>query len=140
MEHEGIPEPPEAEPRETQPQAPPPHARSGSEPGGLGDEFRAVPLERVVPLAAWLGDRPWNLLWVRWLLFYAFFPLALGRFIGDEGIPIRNAAWAFGLYFAGVWLTVLSLAMRPQKLDPCGGALLPAPVPVVETVPRGLRA
>jgi len=118
MEHQAGPEPRGTPGEEPRPQVGPFREQRRDEFGRLGEEFRDVRLERVIPLAAWLGDRPWNLLWVRWLVFYAFFPLALGRLIGEEGIPIRNAVWAFGLYFAGVWLTVLSMTMRPEKLNP----------------------
>src|SRR5947209_1283770 len=80
------------------------------------EEFRAVQLGTVIPLAAWLNDQPWNLIWVRWFLFYALFPIAVGFFFGREGVALGDAAWAFGLYFAGVWLTVINLTLRPEKI------------------------
>jgi protease PrsW len=80
-------------------------------------EFRAVRMGTVVPLAAWLNDRPWNLVWVRWFLFFALFPLALGQYLSAGTHTLRDVAWAFGIYFAAVWLVVLNVGMRPERLD-----------------------
>jgi RsiW-degrading membrane proteinase PrsW (M82 family) len=82
----------------------------------LREEFRAVRLHTVMPLTAWLKDRPWDLLWVRWFAFFALFPLLLARTLGVEEIQLGQAAWALGIYFALLWLVVLSLFMRPQKI------------------------
>src|SRR5207247_2336794 len=99
-----------------EPRAGTPPAARRDELAALKEEFRSVRLSTVIPLAAWWKDRPWNLLWVRWFLFYALFPLALASFYG-EGVQFGTVAWALGLYFAGVWLTVLNLTMKPGKIQ-----------------------
>src|SRR4029453_11357529 len=82
----------------------------------LKEEFRSVRLSSVIPLASWVNDQPWNLLWVRWFIFYALFPLAIAVIMGREGGTLQNAAWALGIYFAAVWLTVLNLFMKPERV------------------------
>lgn len=108
-------------------------------------EMRAVRLSRIMPLGAWLKDRPWDLVWVRWFLAYALFPFLLLRTIGH--LKFENVALAFGVYFAFTWLIVLTLTMRPERLDLgllCGVAMFTAVVgmlvilPVVANLP-GMR-
>src|SRR4051812_45743974 len=81
----------------------------------LKAEIRALPLGRVIPLAAWWRDQPWNLLWVRWFLLYALLPFFLLH--GIEQVGIGHAALGFGVYFALTWLIVLTLCMRPERID-----------------------
>jgi RsiW-degrading membrane proteinase PrsW (M82 family) len=81
----------------------------------LRAEFLQVRLDQVVPLGAWLRDQPWKLLWVRWFLVYALVPFALAT--GAETLGMESAAWGFGVYFALTWLIVLTLCMRPERVD-----------------------
>lgn len=92
------------------------YTRSSDEFSRLRNEFRSVRMSTVIPLSAWLNDRPWDLLWVRWFLVYALTPLILSRF-AVESSSLGSTAWAFGIYFALLWLAVLHVAMRPGKLD-----------------------
>ena len=83
--------------------------------GRLKAEFRAVRLKNVIPLAVWWKDQPWNLLWVRWFLAYALFPFVLLRTIDQFGFG--GVTLSFGVYFALTWLIVLTLCMRPERID-----------------------
>ena len=74
-------------------------------------------LATVFPLAVWLRDKPWNMVWVRWFLIYALLPLGVTMFINQENDNIQFAAWFFGLYFAVLWLLVLYMSMRPGNID-----------------------
>ena len=71
----------------------------------------------VFPLAVWLRDKPWNMVWVRWFLVFALLPLGVTLLINQQNDNIQFAAWFFGLYFAALWLLVLYLSMRPGKID-----------------------
>jgi protease PrsW len=79
----------------------------------LKEEFRHIRLDRLIPLAGWLQDQPWNLVWVRWFLAYALCPFVL-LFMNPS---VQTAAWGFGLYFAVTWLIVFSLCMKPEPVD-----------------------
>jgi protease PrsW len=83
----------------------------------LREEFTRIRFDQVVPLGAWIRDKPWNLVWVRWFLGYALFPfiLLLGARSGTLGLT--NAAWGYSLYFSLTWLIVLTLCIRPERLD-----------------------
>src|SRR5712692_972503 len=83
----------------------------------LRKEFRQVRLDKVIPLASWIKDKPWNVLWVRWFLLYALVPFVLLNLLHSHAIDFKDLTWAFGLYFALTWLIVLHFCMRPEKLD-----------------------
>ena len=80
----------------------------------LQAEFRQLRFDRIFPLGAWLQDQPWNVRWVQWFLLYALFPFILVK----STQSLEQAAWGFGIYFAVTWLIVLSLCMRPEKVNP----------------------
>lgn len=79
-------------------------------------DIRSLEFSEVFPLSAWLSDKPWNLVWVRWFAFFAFYPLMLQRLFA-EGITLTGAAWALGLYFAVMWGLILFILLRPPKLE-----------------------
>jgi RsiW-degrading membrane proteinase PrsW (M82 family) len=81
----------------------------------LKAESRAVRLKKVIPLAVWWKDQPWNLHWVRWFLAYALFPFVLLGTIDKFGFG--GVTLSFGVYFALTWLIVLTLRMRPERID-----------------------
>jgi len=81
----------------------------------LRSEFLHVRLDQVVPLGAWLRDQPWKLLWFRWFLVYALVPFVLAT--GAETLGMESAAWGFGGYFALTWLIVLTLCIRPERVE-----------------------
>lgn len=58
----------------------------------VGD-VRALPYATLFPFADWLRDRPWNLVWVRWFAFFAFFPLLVSLVLGRNA-GLDRAAWA----------------------------------------------
>jgi protease PrsW len=65
----------------------------------------------VFPIRTWLADKPWNLPWVRFFAFFAFFPLVL-RQLYHGSMTLENTAWAFGLYFSFIWGMILRQSMR----------------------------
>jgi RsiW-degrading membrane proteinase PrsW (M82 family) len=112
-----------------QPGAPPPGGYYQQQPGqgpNLGyaasedwekfrQEFTKIDFDKVIPLGAWVKDKPWNLVWVRWFLAYALFPFLLLK--GSSVVPLETAAWGFGIYFALTWMIVLTLCIKPEKMD-----------------------
>jgi RsiW-degrading membrane proteinase PrsW (M82 family) len=91
------------------------HEKRAEDLGRLKAELRAVRLKKVIPLAVWWKDQPWNLLWVRWFLAYALFPFVLARTVDQFGFG--GVILSFGVYFALTWLIVLTLCMRPERID-----------------------
>lgn len=80
-------------------------------------EVKALPFATLFPIRAWFADKPWNLRWVRWLAFFAFYPLLMTRFF-EDGITLTGAAWAFGTYFAAIWALIFYFCLRPPSLKP----------------------
>jgi protease PrsW len=94
------------------------HQRAASASAGIGKffaEVRALPLSTLFPVATWLRDKPWDLAWVRWFAFFAFYPLVMLRLF-QQRISLTNAAWAFGLYFAAIWALIFYFCMRPPAI------------------------
>ncbi|HEY7065256.1 MAG TPA: PrsW family glutamic-type intramembrane protease [Chloroflexota bacterium] len=85
------------------------------DPGGLVDQLRVLRYDTLFPVARWLQDRPWDLPWVRGLLFLALCPVALGLFFQGSRDP-RDAAWALGLYFSLLWGVVLYWVLAPRRV------------------------
>ena len=83
----------------------------------LRNEFREVRLSKAIPVISWLKDKPWNLVWVRWLLLYALFPFIASNLLRSGVIELKDVAWAFGTYFALAWLVVLSFFMLHEKIN-----------------------
>lgn len=79
------------------------------------EEFTKIDFDKVIPLGAWIKDQPWNLVWVRWFLFYATFPFIL--LAGSSRLGLDTVAWGFGLYFALTWIIVLTLCIKPERLE-----------------------
>lgn len=88
----------------------------GGTVAGLLDEVKALPFATLFPVKAWLKDKPWDLVWVRWFMFFAFYPLVMLRLF-EQGISLTGAAWAFGIYFAAIWALIFHFCMRPPKID-----------------------
>ncbi len=88
---------------------------AGFAPEELVSDLRGLPFSALFPVGAWLADRPWNLLWVRWFLFFAFFPLLLGALLGSD-LTLNKVAWGYGLYFAVLWAVLLHLCLRPERV------------------------
>src|SRR5690349_13832967 len=40
-------------------------------------EMKLIGFGNLLPYKDWLADKPWNLVWVRWFVGIAFFPLML---------------------------------------------------------------
>ena len=79
----------------------------------------------VFPLRTWLADKPWDLPWVRFFAFFAFFPLVLRR-LYHGSMTLENTAWAFGLYFSFIWGMILRQSMRATSVKASGVTLKPA--------------
>lgn len=82
----------------------------------LGQEIKALRFGAVFPIKLWWKDKPWSLLWVKWFLFFGFFPLVLIHYYGGENIAIGSAAWALGIYFSLVWAFVFRICLLPEKI------------------------
>lgn len=95
--------------------------RSGK--GGIGQliaDVRTLPFATLFPVTDWLKDQPWNLAWVRWFAFFAFYPMLLYRYYEYEqfegGLSLTQVAWAFGIFFAAIWVLILYVCVRPDRL------------------------
>ena len=91
-------------------------AGAGASFGRVWRELRSLPFPVLFPVRDWLADRPWNLLWVRWFAFFAFFPMLLYA-VYREQVTLQQAAWSFGLYFAMIWGLLLHLCLRPGRVS-----------------------
>lgn len=78
----------------------------------LRKEFQQAPVAVLVPLGTWLEEKPWNVTWARWFVVFAIAPFVLLQ--AAANLDLQNVAWAFGLYFAAMWLIVLTLVIRPK--------------------------
>jgi hypothetical protein len=67
------------------------------------------------PWPAWSIGRAWDLVWVRWFVFYALFPFGLAQVLGHAAW-LGPAALGFGLYFGVTWLVVLTACLQPERL------------------------
>jgi RsiW-degrading membrane proteinase PrsW (M82 family) len=100
--------------------------------GRAAAEVKALPFATIFPIQDWLRDKPWNLRWVRWFGFFAFYPLLMTRLF-EDGISLTAAAWAFGIYFAAIWALIFYFCLHPPVIKPAvliGTALFTALVGV----------
>jgi protease PrsW len=77
-------------------------------------EMKLIGFRNIVPYQDWAGDKPWNLLWVRWLVGVALFPLALNFASAAAQLTFQSIAFVFGLYFALMWAAVLYFMLKPK--------------------------
>src|SRR5580700_4732854 len=64
------------------------------------DELKLIGFGNLLPYRDWLADKPWNLVWVRWFLGIALFPLFLIFWASTAELQFESIAFLFGLYFA----------------------------------------
>lgn len=81
----------------------------------LRGEFERAPLALLVPLGEWIRQKPWNTRWARWFAIFAVAPFVLLQAAGE--LELQDIAWAFGAYFAAMWLIVLTLVIRPRGVS-----------------------
>jgi RsiW-degrading membrane proteinase PrsW (M82 family) len=78
------------------------------------NELKLIGFSNLLPYKDWLADKPWNLLWVRWFLGVALFPLSLTFFAATAQLQFENIAFLFGIYFALMWGAVLYFMLMPK--------------------------
>ncbi len=93
--------------------AQPPATRSNFAQGAVG-EIKLIGFHNLVPFHDWAGDKPWNLVWVRWLVGMALFPLLLNFATSVAPLNFHSIAFVFGLYFALMWAAVLYFMLQPK--------------------------
>ncbi|MFN0152355.1 MAG: PrsW family glutamic-type intramembrane protease [bacterium] len=81
-------------------------------PHALG-ELRALGWRTLLPTAEWIAAKPWNLIWVRWFIGLALFPLLMVYWIQASHLDFRQIAIAFAIYFALIWGIAFSAFLRP---------------------------
>jgi RsiW-degrading membrane proteinase PrsW (M82 family) len=84
--------------------------------GTLWGELKTIRLGVLFPLRAWLRDRPWSLRWVRWFIFFGFFPLILFAYYSGDGIALGKAFWLIGGYLALIWALVFRFCLLPESV------------------------
>ncbi len=77
-------------------------------------ELKLIGLGNLLPYKDWLIDKPWNLIWVRWFIGAALFPLFLVFWASTSQFEFHSVAFMFGLYFALLWAVVLYFLLLPR--------------------------
>ena len=77
-------------------------------------ECRHIGVANLFPYREWLTDKPWNLLWVRWFIAMALFPLFLAFWASSATLEFESIAFLFGIYFALMWAVVLYFMLMPK--------------------------
>jgi RsiW-degrading membrane proteinase PrsW (M82 family) len=77
-------------------------------------EMKLIGFANLLPYKDWLVDKPWNLVWVRWFLGIALFPLLLMFWASTANLPFDSIAFLFGIYFALMWAVVLYFMLTPR--------------------------
>ncbi|MGH2900367.1 MAG: PrsW family glutamic-type intramembrane protease [Solirubrobacteraceae bacterium] len=70
----------------------------------------------LVPIGAWMRDRPWTMPSVQWFLFFTIFPLFLVAWTTLTGSDFNNVAYLYAIYFAMIWGLVIWLFVRPERI------------------------
>jgi protease PrsW len=83
-------------------------------------DLQTLPYGTLFPVNRWLEERPWQLTWVRALLFCSLFPTLLSLvFIGANDVSgLKYVAGAFGVYFALAWGAALYWIISPDSIQP----------------------
>ncbi len=79
-------------------------------------EFALVTWRKLLPFRNWRKDKPWNLVWVQFLLFAFGAPFVLISYYGEKSPSLVEAAWALSLYFSIIWAVLLHRCLRPQEI------------------------
>ncbi len=93
--------------------------RASTKPGIAQEalnELRLIGIRNLLPYKDWLADKTWNLLWVRWFLGIALFPLLLFYWASSARLEFQSVAFLFGIYFALMWAVVLYFMLLPRLL------------------------
>jgi len=77
-------------------------------------EMKLIGFRNLLPYKDWLRDKPWNLVWVRWLVAVALFPLVLNFAASAAQLSFESIAFVFGMYFALMWAAILCFMLLPN--------------------------
>jgi RsiW-degrading membrane proteinase PrsW (M82 family) len=77
-------------------------------------EMKLIGFKNLLPYQDWVGDKPWNLAWARWLVAVALFPLFLNFAASTAGLTFQSIAFVFGVYFALMWGIVFYFMLQPK--------------------------
>lgn len=78
-------------------------------------ELKMLGFSTLFPIADVMKDKPWNLLWVRWFMLLALFPLFMVYEVSGSSLPFGEIAFAFGIYFAMIWGIVVFYIVKPDR-------------------------
>jgi RsiW-degrading membrane proteinase PrsW (M82 family) len=76
--------------------------------------MKLIGFGNLLPYREWLADQPWNLVWVRWFIGVALFPLFLMFWAATAQLAFESIAFLFGIYFALMWAAVLYFMLKPR--------------------------
>jgi RsiW-degrading membrane proteinase PrsW (M82 family) len=82
-----------------------------TKPDGTG-----LPLRKLIPLRTWWEDRSWRTGVPLAFLTLAVVPYVLLHLVGS-GDNIGAAAWAFSLYFGGIWFVAIRALVKPERFS-----------------------
>lgn len=82
--------------------------------GSAIQECKHIGIANLFPYREWIVDKPWNLLWVRWFVAMALFPLLLVFWVSSAQVAFDAIAFVFGVYFALMWAVVLYFMLMPK--------------------------
>lgn len=78
--------------------------------------FRSVNWEAVFPWRVAFSDKPWKILWVRWLLLFGLFPSVAGILCGERDDTKPLATVCVAGYVALFWVLGLRSVLKPSPL------------------------
>jgi RsiW-degrading membrane proteinase PrsW (M82 family) len=83
---------------------------------GLVRQLSRLDPAGLVPVGAWMRDRPWTIASVQWFLFFTIFPLFLVAWTTLAGSDFGDVAYLYAIYFAMIWGLVIWLFVRPERI------------------------
>ena len=78
------------------------------------DEMKLIGFGNLLPYRDWLADKPWNLVWVRWFIAIALFPLVLITITTSANLAFGSIAFTCFLISA---VAVVATAFHPSAHD-----------------------
>jgi RsiW-degrading membrane proteinase PrsW (M82 family) len=91
--------------------------RSAGILGRVIAEFRSTPREWFLPLRAWRADRFWDVVWVKWLLYFAVFPIAVMLYLVHSASGAGAGIAFLALYFGSFWVFLLRACLQPRDVE-----------------------
>jgi hypothetical protein len=83
---------------------------------GLG-QLKQVGWAAIFPVKAFREDKPWNLVWVRWLLLFSCIPCSLVYLSNTGHLDPDQTTFCIGIYAALFWVLGLFMVLKPEDVS-----------------------